>query len=80
MRGHIALHLAARALDAALLVDLAARAGRSGAQEWMDALFSAPILPVTPREARRATLAERRARLAAELPLLAASAADSAAA
>ena len=80
LRGHIALHLAARALDAALLVDLAARAGRSGAQEWMDALFSAPILPVTPREARRATLAERRARLAAELPLLAASAADSAAA
>jgi myo-inositol-1-phosphate synthase len=80
LRGQIALHLAARALDAALLLDLAARAGRTGAQEWMDALFSAPILPVTPREAKRATVAERRARLAAELPVLAASAADSAAA
>jgi len=72
LRGQIALHLAARALDSALLVDLAARAGRNGAQDWMDALFSAPIHPDAPREAQPATLAERRARLATELPLLAA--------
>ncbi|HWE24695.1 MAG TPA: inositol-3-phosphate synthase [Myxococcales bacterium] len=74
LRGQIALHLAARALDAALFVDLAARAGRSGAQDWMDALFAAPILPDAPREAQPATLAERRARMHAELPLLAATA------
>lgn len=80
LRGQIALHLAARALDAALLVDLAVRAGRVGAQEWMDALFCASMLPVTLREARHATLAQRRARLDAELPVLAASATDSAAA
>src|SRR5207248_655205 len=41
LRGQIALHLAARALDAALLTDLAMRARRSGAQDWMDALFAA---------------------------------------
>lgn len=74
LRGQVALHLAARGLDAALLVDLAARAGRTGAQGFMDALFSAPILPDAPREAQPATLAERRARLHAELPLLADSA------
>jgi len=75
LRGQIALHLAARALDAALLAELAMRAGRAGAQEWMDALFAAPIAPVSPREARSATLAERRARLRAEIPAVAAAAA-----
>jgi myo-inositol-1-phosphate synthase len=80
LRGQIALHLAARALDAALLVDLATRAGRTGAQDWMDAFFAAPILPDAPREAQAATLAERRARLFAELPLLAASAGEDTAA
>src|SRR5713101_6733909 len=35
LRGQIALHLAARGLDAALLLELAARAGRTGAQDWM---------------------------------------------
>jgi hypothetical protein len=73
LRGQVALHLAARAFDAALLVDLAARAGRTGAQGWMDALFAAPILPHAPREAQPATLAERRARLYAELAVLGAS-------
>ena len=75
LRGQIALHLAARALDAALLAELATRARRAGAQDWMDALFAAPIAPVSPREARSATLAERRARLRAEIPVLAAAAA-----
>jgi Myo-inositol-1-phosphate synthase len=75
LRGQIALHLAARALDAALLAELAVRAGRSGAQDWMDALFAAPIATVSPREARATSLAERRARLRAELPILAAAAA-----
>jgi Myo-inositol-1-phosphate synthase len=74
LRGQIALHLAARALDAALLLDLAARAGRTGAQDWMDALFAEPIAKVAPREARPKTLAERRARLDAEIPALAAEA------
>jgi Myo-inositol-1-phosphate synthase len=74
LRGQIALHLAARGLDAALLLDLAARAGRTGAQDWLDALFAAPIAPVAPREARAKTLAERRARLDAEIPGLAAAA------
>jgi hypothetical protein len=41
----------------------------------MDALFAEPISSVAPREARAPTLAERRARLAAELPALAAQAA-----
>ncbi len=77
LRGQVALHLAARALDAALLAELATRAGRSGAQDWMDALFAAQIAPVAPREAQPASLAERRARLLAELPVLAAAAADS---
>lgn len=71
LRGQVALHLAARAFDAALLTDLAIRAGRSGAQDWMDALFATPLGSGTPREAAAATLAERRARLHAELPALA---------
>jgi hypothetical protein len=75
LRGQTALYLAARALDAALLLELSARAGRIGAQGWMDALFAEPISSVAPREARAPTLAERRARLAAELPALAAQAA-----
>jgi len=75
LRGQIALHLAARGLDAALLLELAARAGRTGAQDWMDALFAAPIASVAMHEARPPTLAERRARLAAEIPALAAAAA-----
>jgi myo-inositol-1-phosphate synthase len=70
LRGHIALHLGARALDAALLVDLAARAGRAGAQQWMDALFCAPIGSTTPHEARQVSLLERHARLIAEVPAL----------
>ena len=80
LRGQIALHLAARALDAALLLDLAARAGRNGAQDWMDALFSTPMLSVLPHEAKPATLAQRRERLTAELAQLAASASGTAAA
>jgi hypothetical protein len=74
LRGQIALYLAARALDAALLVELSARGGRAGAQDWMDALFVEPISPVAPHEARPGTLAERRDRLAAELSALAAAA------
>ena len=71
LRGEIALHLAARALDAALLTDLATRAGRKGAQIWMDALFAAPLGSATPRQAAAQSLLERRARLLAELPVLA---------
>jgi len=71
LRGPLALHLAARALDAALLVDLAARARRSGAQAWMDALFLAPLGSATPHRAALPSLLERRARLLAELPVLA---------
>jgi myo-inositol-1-phosphate synthase len=71
MRGRVALYLAARALDASLLVDLAARAGRSGSQEWMNALFTAPLGSGTPHDAAAATLSGRRARLRAELPVLA---------
>jgi hypothetical protein len=74
LRGQVALHLAARALDAALLVDLAARARRSGAQEWMGALFAAPLGTAWPREAPPQSLAKRRERLLAELPALARSA------
>jgi|SRR5690242_19703145 myo-inositol-1-phosphate synthase len=80
LRGQVALHLAARAVDASLLVDLAARAGRAGAQEWMGALFAAPLANRSPREAEPPlTLAERRARLLSELPSLARSAAREAA-
>jgi myo-inositol-1-phosphate synthase len=71
LRGQVALHLAARAFDAALLIELAIRAGRSGSQDWMDALFAAPLGSGAPREAAAATLAERRARLRAEMPALA---------
>src|SRR2546428_2685208 len=39
LRGPVGLYLAARALDAALLVELAARAQRSGAQEWTRSSF-----------------------------------------
>ena len=74
LRGPVALYLAARALDAALLVELAARAQRSGAQEWMDALFLSPLGSALPREAPTSSLAGRRARLLAELPALARSA------
>jgi myo-inositol-1-phosphate synthase len=71
LRGQVALYLAARALDASLLVDLAGRAGRSGAQEWMDALFAVPMGSTTPRAAAQGTLLERRAAMTAELPALA---------
>jgi myo-inositol-1-phosphate synthase len=80
LRGQVALYLAARALDASLLVDLAARAGRVGAQEWMGALFAASLANRSPREAAAPlTLADRRARLVSELPSLARSAAREAA-
>ncbi len=80
LRGQVALHLAARAVDASLLVDLAARAGRTGVQEWMGALFAASLASRSPREAAAPlTLADRRARLLAELPSLARSAAREAA-
>lgn len=69
LRGQVSTYLAGRALDAALLTDLAARAGRSGAQEWMDALFTTP-LGAAVREVGKSQ-AERRARMTAELPELA---------
>ena len=71
LRGQVALHLAARALDAALLVELAARAGRAGAQTWMDALFTLAMGSATPQAATVSALMQRRARLVAELPVLA---------
>lgn len=74
LRGQVPLYLAGRALDATLMSDLAARAGNAGAQDWMDALFAAPLGAVAPRELGR-TLAERRARMLAQLPALAAAAA-----
>jgi len=70
LRGQVALYLAGRALDAALLIDLAARAGRKGGQDWMEALFAGPLGSSTPRQAVRPTLAHRRDRLFAELPAL----------
>ena len=79
LRGPVALYFAARAFDAALLVELAARAQRSGAQEWMDALFLSSLGSASPREARTSSLAGRRTRLLAELPALARSAAREAA-
>lgn len=79
LRGQVAVYQAARALDAALLLELAHRAGRTGAQEFMDALFTAPLGAASPRHAQQLTLAERRARLWAELPALAQSAAREAA-
>jgi hypothetical protein len=72
LRGQVALYLAARSLDAALLVELAGRAGRAGAQPWMDALFAVPLGSTTPRAAAQGTLLERRAAMVAELPALAA--------
>jgi len=74
LRGQVALYLAARAFDAALLVELAMRAGRKGAQEWMEALFAQRLSSAVPREATALSLAERRARMVAELPALARSA------
>jgi Myo-inositol-1-phosphate synthase len=74
LRGQVALHLAARALDAALLVELATRARRTGAQPWMDALFAAPLGAPAPRDAAALPLSARRERLLAELPVLARSA------
>ena len=74
LRGQVALYLAARALDAALFLDLAARAGRTGAQEWMGALFAERLAAAAPREAVSLSFAERRRRLLAELPALARSA------
>ena len=71
LRGQVALYLAARALDAALLVELAARAGRAGAQQWMDALFTIPLGAAAPHEAAARSIAERRARLETELSALA---------
>ena len=68
LRGQVALHLGARALDAALLLELSMRAGRKRAQEWMDALFAAPLGATAPHPAPASSLLERRARLLAELP------------
>ncbi|HET7784377.1 MAG TPA: inositol-3-phosphate synthase [Myxococcales bacterium] len=80
LRGQVALYLAARALDASLLIDLAVRAGRAGVQEWMGALFAASLANRSPREASAPlTVAGRRARLLAELPALARSAGRAAA-
>ena len=39
----VELDLSGRALDAAVMIDLAARAGRSGVQHWMASLFSIPL-------------------------------------
>ncbi|MCA1829134.1 MAG: inositol-3-phosphate synthase [Myxococcales bacterium] len=71
LRGQVALYLAARALDAALLLELAARARRTGAQEWMEALFTVPLGTPTLHEAAPRSIAERRALLTAELSSLA---------
>ena len=71
LRGPVAQYLAGRSLDAALLIDLAARAGRVGPQDWMGALFAASLGSATPREAATTTLAGRRARLRAELAVVA---------
>jgi len=74
LRGQVGLYQAARALDAALLVELSARAGRIGAQDWMDALFAAPLGESALHEAAPLSLTERRARMVAELPALASAA------
>ncbi|MFL5379769.1 MAG: inositol-3-phosphate synthase [Myxococcales bacterium] len=71
MRGHIALHQAARAVDAALLCELAQRGGRSGAQTWMSALFATSAGPASPHGAPAVSLRERRQQLRAELAVLA---------
>ncbi|GAC1337245.1 MAG: hypothetical protein NVSMB23_03480 [Myxococcales bacterium] len=77
LRGPLALQLAARALDAALLTELALRAGASGVQAWMGALFSAPLAaPLTAGKREQVpSYAERRELLLAALPGLAATAA-----
>jgi hypothetical protein len=72
LRGKVALHYAARAVDAALLTEVAQRAGRRGAQTWMSALFATSPATAAPRDAPPASLGERRAQLRAELPVLAA--------
>ena len=74
LRGQVALYLAARGLDAALLAELAARAGRSGGQDWMDALFAAPLGTTAPQRMSSLSFLARRARMLAELPELARSA------
>ncbi|HEY2028795.1 MAG TPA: inositol-3-phosphate synthase [Myxococcales bacterium] len=71
LRGQVALYLAGRSLDAALFVELAGRAGRSGAQLWMDPLFATPLGSTIPRAAAQGTLLERRAAMMAELSVLA---------
>ena len=43
----------------------------------MNAFFAEPIAQVAPREAKRKTLAERRALMNAEIPALAAAASES---
>jgi hypothetical protein len=80
LRGQVALYFAARALDASLFLELASRAGRAGAQPWLDALFAAPLGVNGPRAASAPTLLERRAEMMAELPSLAAELSESAAA
>src|SRR4051812_3328871 len=74
LRGQVALYHAARSLDAALLIELASRAGRTGPQGWMDAIFTRPLGAASPHAAASVSLAERRARMLAELPALAESA------
>jgi myo-inositol-1-phosphate synthase len=77
LRGPLALHLAARALDAALLTELAHRAGAAGVQAWMGALFSTPL--AAPQSAGKreqpTTYSERRELLLAALAPLASAAA-----
>ncbi len=53
LRGQVALHLGARALDSALLTELSMRAGRKGAQDWMCALFAVPLGASSPHAAGR---------------------------
>ncbi len=80
LRGQVPLYLAGRALDATLMLDLAARAGSAGAQDWMGALFTTRLGTGAPREVNTTTLAVRRARMLAQLPKLAAAVAQSQAA
>ena len=76
LRGPLALHLAGRAFDAALLADLALRAGATGAQTFLNSLFAAPLGTndsAVKLHAQPMT-ASRRADLLAALPGLAAAA------
>jgi Myo-inositol-1-phosphate synthase len=77
LRGPLALQLAARALDAALLTELAHRAGAAGVQAWMGALFATPLAApqAAGKREQATTYAERRDQLLAALPPLAAAAA-----